>query len=117
MGDNKKMYVPKEILDIYKNEIIHLTDILTPNEYELEWVNKIIIFINKYIFFIKLYIYFLYFFFFRLLTGINITTLDDINKALNILYAHGCKTVVVSSSNISSNSVMKCIGRNFSCKY
>ncbi|CAH1709342.1 unnamed protein product [Aphis gossypii] len=85
MGDNKKMYVPKEILDIYKNEIIHLTDILTPNEYELE-----------------------------LLTGINITTLDDINKALNILYAHGCKTVVVSSSNISSNSVMKCIGRNFS---
>jgi len=36
MGDNKKMYVPKEILDIYKNEIIHLTDILTPNEYELE---------------------------------------------------------------------------------
>lgn len=85
MGDNKKMYVPKEILDIYKNEIIHLTDILTPNEYELE-----------------------------LLTGINITTLNDINKALNILYARGCKTVVVSSSNISSNSVMKCIGRNFS---
>ncbi|KAF0757429.1 pyridoxal kinase [Aphis craccivora] len=85
MGDNKKMYVPKEILDIYKNEIIHLTDILTPNEYELE-----------------------------LLTGINITTLNDINKALNILYGRGCKTVVVSSSNISSNSVMKCIGRNFS---
>lgn len=36
MGDNKQMYVPKEILDVYKNEIIHLTDILTPNEYELE---------------------------------------------------------------------------------
>jgi len=36
MGDNKKMYVQKEILDVYKNEIIHLTDILTPNEYELE---------------------------------------------------------------------------------
>ncbi|XP_060841778.1 pyridoxal kinase-like [Rhopalosiphum padi] len=87
MGDNKKMYVPKEILDIYKNEIIHLTDILTPNEYELE-----------------------------LLTGISITTSNDINKALNILYDHGCKTVVVSSSNISSNSIMKCIGRNFSYK-
>lgn len=37
MGDNKKMYVPVEILDIYKNEIIHLTDIITPNEYELEY--------------------------------------------------------------------------------
>lgn len=36
MGDDKKMYVPKEILDVYKNDIIHLTDILTPNEYELE---------------------------------------------------------------------------------
>ncbi|CAI6348078.1 unnamed protein product [Macrosiphum euphorbiae] len=87
MGDNKKMYVPKEILDVYKNEIIHLTDILTPNEYELE-----------------------------LLTGITITTTNDIYKAMNILYAQGCKTVVVSSSNISSNSVMKCIGRNFSYK-
>ncbi|XP_022171107.1 pyridoxal kinase [Myzus persicae] len=85
MGDNKKMYVPKEILDVYKNEIIHLTDILTPNEYELE-----------------------------LLTGTTITTPNDIYKAMNILYAQGCKTVVVSSSNISSNSVMKCIGRNFS---
>lgn len=85
MGDNKKMYVPKEILDVYKNEIIHLTDILTPNEYELE-----------------------------LLSGITITKPNDIYKAMNILYAQGCKTVVVSSSNISSNSVMKCIGRNFS---
>jgi len=36
MGDNKEMYVPKEILDVYKNEKIHLTDILTPNEYELQ---------------------------------------------------------------------------------
>ncbi|XP_015380105.1 PREDICTED: pyridoxal kinase [Diuraphis noxia] len=87
MGDNKKMYVPKEILDVYKDEIIQLTDILTPNEYELE-----------------------------LLTGITITTHNDIYKAMNILYAQGCKTVVVSSSNISSNSVMKCIGRNFSCE-
>lgn len=36
MGDNKKMYVPEEMLDVYKKEIIHLTDIITPNEYELE---------------------------------------------------------------------------------
>lgn len=36
MGDNKEMYVPIEILDVYKNYIIHLTDVLTPNEYELE---------------------------------------------------------------------------------
>jgi len=36
---------------------------------------------------------------------------------MGILYAQGCKTVVVSSSNTSSNSEIKCIGRNFSCKY
>jgi pyridoxal/pyridoxine/pyridoxamine kinase len=37
------MYVPKEILNVYKNEVIHLTDILTPNEYELEWVKLYLI--------------------------------------------------------------------------
>lgn len=57
------------------------------------------------------------FIYIRLLTGITITTLDDIYKAMDILYAQGCKTIVVSSSNISNNSVMKCIGRNFSCEY
>lgn len=46
MGDDKKMYVPKEILDIYKNDIIHLADILTPNEYELELEN-VYLFINN----------------------------------------------------------------------
>ncbi|VVC43541.1 Pyridoxamine kinase/Phosphomethylpyrimidine kinase,Pyridoxine kinase,Ribokinase-like [Cinara cedri] len=87
MGDNKKMYVPEEILEVYKNEIIHLTDILTPNEYELE-----------------------------LLTGKTIINLNDIHEAMEILYAQGCKTVVVSSSSISPNSEIKCVGRNGSCK-
>lgn len=85
MGDNKRMYVPNEILEVYKNDIINLTDILTPNEYELE-----------------------------LLTGKTITTSNDIYEAMGILYVQGCKTVVVSSSNTSSNSEIKCIGRNFS---
>jgi len=85
MGDNKEMYVPKEILNVYKNEIIHLADIITPNEYELE-----------------------------LLTGKNITSSSDIYEAINILLNKGCKTIVVSSSNISKNSEIKCIGRNVS---
>lgn len=38
MGDNGKMYVPKELLEIYKNDIIPLADIVTPNQFELEWV-------------------------------------------------------------------------------
>lgn len=59
----------------------------------------------------------MFFFCLRLLTGVVIITPDDIYIAMNILYDMGCKTVVVSSSSISSNAVMKCIGRNFCCKY
>lgn len=55
--------------------------------------------------------------FIRLLTGKTITTSNDIYEAMGILYVQGCKTVVVSSSNTSSNYEIKCIGRNFSCKY
>lgn len=51
-------------------------------------------------------------YFTRLLTGKTITTSNDIQEAINILYAQGCKTVIVSSSNISSNNELKCIGRN-----
>lgn len=86
MGDNNRMYVPEEMLDVYKNEIIKLTDVLTPNEYELE-----------------------------LLSGKTITKADDVYEAMNILFAKGCKTVVVSSSNAaSSKAEMKCIGKHVS---
>lgn len=36
MGDNGKLYVPKELVEIYKNKIVPLADILTPNQFELE---------------------------------------------------------------------------------
>lgn len=38
MGDNGKMYVPTELKEIYKKEIVPLADILTPNHFELELV-------------------------------------------------------------------------------
>lgn len=38
MGDNGEMYVPKELKEIYKKEIVPLADILTPNQFELEYV-------------------------------------------------------------------------------
>lgn len=56
-------------------------------------------------------------YFFRLLTGKTITSLNDIYEAMDMLYAQGCKTIIVSSSSVSSNSEIKCIGRNVSCKY
>jgi pyridoxine kinase len=36
MGDNGKMYVPEELLEIYKNTILPLADIITPNQFEAE---------------------------------------------------------------------------------
>lgn len=36
MGDDGKMYVPEELKDIYRTEIVPLADILTPNQFELE---------------------------------------------------------------------------------
>ncbi|XP_050541027.1 pyridoxal kinase isoform X2 [Daktulosphaira vitifoliae] len=82
LGDNKKMYVPEEMLDVYKNEIIFLTDIITPNEYELE-----------------------------LLSGKIINTVKDINEAITILQNLGCKTVVVSSFNHSETN-LKSVGKS-----
>lgn len=38
MGDNGKMYVPEALKEIYKEEIIPLADIVTPNQFELEYV-------------------------------------------------------------------------------
>ncbi|KAL0273578.1 UNVERIFIED_CONTAM: hypothetical protein PYX00_006215 [Menopon gallinae] len=36
MGDNKKMYVPKELLPIYKETIVPLANIVTGNQFEFE---------------------------------------------------------------------------------
>uniref|UniRef100_A0A0A9W6A3 Pyridoxal kinase n=1 Tax=Lygus hesperus TaxID=30085 RepID=A0A0A9W6A3_LYGHE len=36
MGDDGKMYVPESLLPIYKETILPLADVITPNQYELE---------------------------------------------------------------------------------
>lgn len=38
MGDNGHMYVPEELLPIYRDTIVPLADIVTPNQYEVELV-------------------------------------------------------------------------------
>lgn len=74
MGDNGKMYVPESLLEIYKNTIIPLADILTPNQYEVE-----------------------------LLTGKPVKTLNDALAAIRSLHDAGCNTVVLSSAQFSSD--------------
>lgn len=71
MGDNGKMYVPESLLPIYRDTIIPLADIITPNQYELE-----------------------------LLTGKQIKNVDDAWAAIDSFHDKGCKHVVVSSSEL-----------------
>jgi len=71
MGDNGKMYVPEDLLPIYKETIVPLADIITPNQFEVE-----------------------------LLTGKKINSRDDAWKAIEMLHKRGCKTVVLSSTEL-----------------
>ncbi|KAF4520683.1 hypothetical protein B566_EDAN006359 [Ephemera danica] len=73
MGDNGKMYVPESLLPIYRDRIVPLADIITPNQYEAE-----------------------------LLTGISITCVDDAWRAIQLLHEKGPRTVVLSSTELGS---------------
>jgi len=69
MGDTGRgLFVKPEIPLIFKSEIIDLADILTPNQFELE-----------------------------ILTGIKISTLDDVLEAVKVLHAAGPKIILVTS--------------------
>lgn len=73
IGDNGKMYVPEELKDLYKEEIVPLADILTPNQFEIE-----------------------------LLTDTKVNSIHDLQIAIKKLHEAGPQIVAVSSSNINS---------------
>lgn len=74
MGDNGQMYVPKSLLPIYRDEIIPLADICTPNQYEME-----------------------------LLTGrVNIKTKEETLESLNWFHERGVRTVALSSTSLGT---------------
>lgn len=77
MGDDGKMYVPEEILPVYKNTIIPLADIVTPNQFEAE-----------------------------LLTDMKINNISDAQKAINKIHEMGAKIVVISSSELGDENNM-----------
>jgi len=69
MGDaGRGLYVKKDIPDMFKNGLVPLADIVCPNQFELET-----------------------------LTGINIKTIGDAVKAINILHEMGPSIVLVTS--------------------
>ncbi|XP_013875546.1 pyridoxal kinase [Austrofundulus limnaeus] len=73
MGDQGAMYVPENLLPIYKNKVVPLAEILTPNQFEAE-----------------------------LLTGRKICTEDDAIKVMDLLHDMGPETVVLTSTDLPS---------------
>lgn len=71
------MYVPESLLPIYRDEIIPLADIATPNQFEVE-----------------------------LLTGKKMLNEDDAWKGMEWFHERGVRMVALSSSEIGGSSVL-----------
>ncbi|KAL7865359.1 hypothetical protein SRHO_G00106060 [Serrasalmus rhombeus] len=74
MGDNGAMYVPEALLPVYKEKVVPVADIITPNQFEAE-----------------------------LLTGRKISTEKDAVEAMDLLHEMGPDTVVITSSDLLSS--------------
>lgn len=77
MGDAGKMYVPEALLPIYRDEIIPLADIATPNQFEVE-----------------------------LLTGKKVFSETDAWNGMEWFHDRGVKMVALSSSEIGGSDVL-----------
>jgi len=80
MGDNGEIYVPKELLPIYKESILPIASILLPNHFEAQ-----------------------------LLTGIKIENESDVWNAINVLHDKGIETVCISSAEFPTSLNTLCI--------
>lgn len=68
LGDMGKFYVPKELVRIYRREVLPLADVITPNQFEIEQ-----------------------------LTGIPIHTISDAQRACCTLHDAGVSLVLITS--------------------
>jgi len=67
-GDNGKLYVPEALVGIYRDEVIPLANVCTPNQFEIE-----------------------------LLTGITVKSIEDGKNACKVLHDLGPGLVVITS--------------------
>lgn len=77
MGDAGKMYVPESLLPIYRDEIIPLADIATPNQFEVE-----------------------------LLTGQKMCNEEGAWRGMEWFHERGVRMVALSSSEIGGDNVL-----------
>ncbi|XP_073768392.1 pyridoxal (pyridoxine, vitamin B6) kinase a isoform X2 [Danio rerio] len=73
LGDNGAMYVPENLLPIYRDRVVPAADIITPNQFEAE-----------------------------LLSGRKIHSEKDAVEVMNLLHSMGPDTVVITSSDLPS---------------
>jgi len=74
LGDSGKFYVPTELVAIYRDQVIPLADIVTPNQFEAEQ-----------------------------LTGVSISNLNDGKRACQALHDLGPNLVVITSLTFPQN--------------
>ncbi|XP_061358550.1 pyridoxal kinase-like isoform X1 [Gastrolobium bilobum] len=77
MGDEGKLYVPQELVVVYRERVVPVASMLTPNQFEAE-----------------------------LLTGFRIQSEGDGREACNFLHAAGPSKVVITSINIDGNLLL-----------
>ncbi|KAJ0042953.1 hypothetical protein Pint_18643 [Pistacia integerrima] len=77
MGDEGKLYVPPELVSVYREKVVPVASMLTPNQFEAEQ-----------------------------LTGLRIVSEADGREACKILHAAGPPKVVITSINIDGNLLL-----------
>ena len=78
LGDAGKFYVPQELVQVYREKVIPLADVVTPNQFEVQQ-----------------------------LTGIEITTVEDAKRACQILLDMGPTLVFITSVELKDSKSMK----------
>lgn len=76
LGDKGKFYVPTELVGLYRERVIPLADVLTPNQFEVEQ-----------------------------LTGIKINTMEDAKRACDQLHKMGPSLVFITSMELGTDSM------------
>ncbi|CAO2817274.1 unnamed protein product [Amaranthus hypochondriacus] len=74
LGDEGKLYVPEELISVYREKVVPVASMLTPNQFEAE-----------------------------LLTGLRIASEQDGREACSRLHAAGPSKVVITSININGD--------------
>lgn len=80
MGDNGNMYVPQELVKVYRETVVGFASVLTPNQFEAE-----------------------------LLTGQAIHSREDAIKACDILHQNGPHTVILTSLDLEPRDSLSLI--------